>query len=80
MDTSPTEGEEVYLHIQVKGHPTPSLNWYHDGVVVRADYSREIDGDGGLLFPCIEVAHSGMHTYMHEHHVIVIPVYCPSLY
>ena len=80
MDITPVEGEEIYLHVQVKGHPTPSLIWYHDGVVVRADYSREIDGDGGLLFPCIEVAHSGMYTYMHEHHVIVISDYCPSLY
>ena len=34
MDTTHVEGEEVYLHVQVKGHPTPSLNWYHDGVVL----------------------------------------------
>ena len=89
MDTTPIEGEEVYLHVQVKGHPTPSLNWYHDDVVVRADYSREIDGDGSLLFPCIEVAHSGVYTYSYilcisidTMHVIVTvaSVYSSSLY
>ena len=72
MDTTHVEGEEVYLHVQVKGHPTPSLNWYHDGVVVRADYAREIDGDGGLLFPCIEVAHSGVYTYTYAYESICI--------
>ena len=49
----------VHLRVRVSGHPTPTINWYHDGVAVRADYSREIDEHGGLMFPSVEKDHSG---------------------
>ena len=57
---SVTEGEEVYLKVEVQGHPSPTLTWYHNGVVVRIDDDREIDKDGGILFPSIGKEHSGI--------------------
>ena len=53
----------VHLRVRVSGHPTPTINWYHDGVAVRADYSREIDEHGGLMFPSVEKDHSGNTLY-----------------
>ena len=58
-DIKSTEGEMVHLRVRVSGHPTPTINWYHDGVAVRADYSREIDEHGGLMFPSVKETHSG---------------------
>ena len=53
------EGEDVHLEANVEGHPKPALIWYHDGVVVVADYSIEVNEDGSLYFPCVENKHSG---------------------
>ncbi len=59
-DTHVTEGEEVYLRVKVRGHPPPSLTWYHDdGRKVTADYATELDEDGGLSFPSVETKHAG---------------------
>ena len=46
---SVTEGEQVYLEVEIKGHP-PTLTWYHNGVVARTDDHKEIDEKGGILF------------------------------
>ncbi|XP_064393625.1 uncharacterized protein LOC135341070 isoform X2 [Halichondria panicea] len=60
-DTHATEGEEVYLRVKVRGHPPPSLTWYHDGRKVTADYATELDQDGGVSFSSVEAKHAGVY-------------------
>ena len=53
------EGEEVVIKPKVGGHPPPSLTWYHDGRKVTADYATELDEEGGISFPSVEMKHAG---------------------
>ena len=57
----PTEGEGVRIEAKIEGHPPPTLVWYHNGEAVVTDYSIEIDEQGSLFFPSIELKHSGMY-------------------
>ena len=58
---SPIEGKGACIEAKVEGHPPPTLAWYHDGEVVVADYSIEINEQGSLFFPGIELKHSGVY-------------------
>ncbi|XP_064386146.1 uncharacterized protein LOC135334769 isoform X3 [Halichondria panicea] len=55
------EGEEVVIKPKVGGHPPPSLTWYHDGRKVTADYATELDEEGGISFPSVEMKHAGVY-------------------
>ena len=48
----------MLLRVKVTGVIHPKLVWYHDGVEVVEDYSRELAGDGSLSLPCSETKHS----------------------
>ena len=58
---SPLEGERVHVEAKVEGHPSPTLVWYYNEEAVVADYSIEIDEQGSLFFPGIELNHSGVY-------------------
>ena len=60
-DTRVQEGEGVVLKVEVTGVPHPKLTWYHDGVEVVPDYSRELAEDGTLTLPSAETKHSGVY-------------------
>ena len=60
-DTTVIEGEGVYFRIKVSGEPQPTVTWYHDGEPVIADYAREIESDGSLTIPSMELKHSGVY-------------------
>ena len=55
------EGEGVVFKVEVTGVPHPKLTWYHDGVEVVPDYSRELGKDGTLTMPSAETKHSGVY-------------------
>ncbi|CAI8024471.1 Receptor-type tyrosine-protein phosphatase alpha [Geodia barretti] len=55
------EGEGVMFRVGVTGVPHPKLTWYHDGVEVVPDYSRELAEDGTLSMPSAETNHSGVY-------------------
>ena len=55
------EGEGVMFRVRVTGAPKPKLTWYHDGVEVVADYSKELAEDGSLTMPSAEIKHSGVY-------------------
>ena len=55
------EGEGVLFRVRVTGAPKPKLTWYHDGVEVVADYSKELAEDGSLTMPSAETKHSGVY-------------------
>ena len=63
-DVTITEGEGVYFKIKVSGEPQPTVTWYHDGEPVRADYAHEIEADGSLAIPSMELKHSGVYKAM----------------
>ncbi|CAI8054765.1 Receptor-type tyrosine-protein phosphatase S, partial [Geodia barretti] len=60
-DTLVQEGEGVVLKVEVTGVPHPKLTWYHNGVEVVPDYSRELAEDGTLTLPSAETKHSGVY-------------------
>ena len=55
------EGERVAFGVRVTGTPDPKLIWYHNGVEVVPDYSRELAEDGTLSMPSAETKHSGVY-------------------
>ena len=55
------EGEGVLFHVKVTGVPHPNLTWYHNGVEVKADYSRDLTEDSSLSLPSSESKHSGVY-------------------
>ena len=60
-DTFVQEGEGVLFHVKVTGVPHPNLTWYHNGVEVKADYSRDLAEEGSLSLPSPESKHSGVY-------------------
>ncbi|CAI8028519.1 Receptor-type tyrosine-protein phosphatase alpha [Geodia barretti] len=58
------EGERVVFRVKVSGVPHPKLTWYHNGVEVAADYSRELGEDGTLSMPSAESKHSGVYKLL----------------
>ena len=60
-DTRVQEGEGVVFRVEVTGVPHPKLTWYHDGVEVVPDYSRELGEDGTLTLLSAETKHSGVY-------------------
>ena len=60
-DISATEGEGVYLKVKTSGVPQPTVTWYHNGEPVIADYAHEIEEDGSLVLPSMELKHSGVY-------------------
>ena len=58
---SPLEGEGVHIVMLIEGHPPPTLVWYCNEETVVTDYSIEIDEQGSLFFPSIELKHSGVY-------------------
>ena len=51
----------MLFHVKVTGVPHPNLTWYHNGVEVKADYSRDLTEDGSLSLPSSESKHSGVY-------------------
>ena len=51
----------MLFHVKVTGVPHPNLTWYHNGVEVKADYSRDLAEDGSLSLPSSESKHSGVY-------------------
>ena len=47
--------------VKVTGVPHPNLTWYHNGVEVKEDYSRDLSEDGSLIMPSAESKHSGVY-------------------
>jgi hypothetical protein len=60
-DAAVIEGEGLYFKIEVSGEPQPSVTWYHDGEPIWEDYAREIESDGSLTIPSVELKHSGVY-------------------
>ena len=60
-DTYVQEGEGVLFQVKVTGVPHPNLTWYHNGVEVKEDYSRDLSEDGSLIMPSAESKHSGVY-------------------
>ena len=60
-DTYIQEGEGVLFQVKVTGVPHPNLTWYHNGVEVKEDYSRDLSEDGSLIMPSAESKHSGVY-------------------
>ena len=60
------EGERVVFRVRVTGAPKPKLAWYHNGVEVVADYSKELAEDGSLTMPSAEIKHSGVYQLVAE--------------
>ena len=52
----------MVIKAKVRGHPPPTLTWYHDGKQVMTDYATELDENGGLTFPSVEAKHAGENT------------------
>ena len=63
-DKHAREGERVVLRVKVSGVPQPKLTWYHDGVEVTPDYSRDLAEDGTLSMPSSEAKHSGVYKLL----------------
>ena len=63
-DKHTMEGERVVFRVKVSGVPHPKLTWYHNGVEVVADYSRELGEDGTLSMPSSESKHSGVYKLL----------------
>ena len=59
-DLSAIEGKAVYL-IKVDGELHPSVTWYHNRVPIEEDYAHEIETDGSLVLPSVEIGHSGIY-------------------
>ena len=60
-DLSAIEGKAVYLIIKVKGELQPRVTWYHNGEPIEEDYAHEIEADGSLVLPSVEIGHSGIY-------------------
>ena len=60
-DKHAMEGERVVFRVRVTGSPQPKLTWYHDGVEVKADYSKELAEDGSFTMPSAETKLSGVY-------------------
>ena len=60
-DAEVMEGERVAFGVRVTGTPDPKLIWYHNGVEVVPDYSRELGEDGTLSMPSAEAKHGGVY-------------------
>ena len=56
-------GEQVVFHPKVTGNPEPTVAWYHDGAMVMADYSIELDERGKLTIVSVEQKHAGVYRY-----------------
>ena len=60
-DTNAIEGEGVCFNIVVSGKPNPSIAWYHNEDEVTSDYSMEVQKDGTLSIPSVELKHGGIY-------------------
>ena len=58
---SPLEGKEIRIEVNVKGYPPPKIVWYHNREPIATESSIEIDKQGYLFFPSIELKHSGVY-------------------
>ena len=58
------EGRQVLFKVKLKGTPTPSFNWYHNGEPVTDDYAHELRGDGSLLLVSVEEKHKGTYRFV----------------
>ena len=57
-----TEGESVFLHVEVTGAPKPTLVWYFEGKELRPDYSIDVaEEDGSVSIPSAETRHVGVY-------------------
>ena len=54
----------MFFRVVVRGHPQPSLTWYHDSTQLTADYSMEIQQDGSLSISSSELRHSGVYRLL----------------
>jgi hypothetical protein len=57
-------GREVTFKVSVKGDPSPTCTWYHNGVMVENDYAHEIDNGGSLYIPSVEETHKGTYRFV----------------
>ena len=63
-DVITEEGCQVLFKVRLKGSPTPSFNWYHNGEPVSDDYAHELRGDGSLLLVSVEEKHKGTYRFV----------------
>ena len=63
-DTCAVEGEGVFFKVVVRGNPPPALSWYQDDILLKADYSMEIQQDGSLSITSSELRHSGVYRLL----------------
>ena len=45
----------------VSGKPNPSITWFIDGDKLTSDYAIEIQGDGSISIPTVELKHGGIY-------------------
>ena len=63
-DMSATEGKAVCIVIKVSEEFQPTVTWYHNGEPIEEDYAHEIEADGSLVLPSVELNHSGIYKAM----------------
>ena len=61
IDLSAIEGKAVCLIIKVKGEFQPRVTWCHNGEPIEEDYAHELEADGSLVLPSVEIGHSGIY-------------------
>lgn len=59
---STEEGRQILLKVSVKGQPSPTFTWYHEGELVYDDYAHEVQEDGSLLIITVEERHKGTYN------------------
>lgn len=58
-DTYAIEGESLLLPVSVKGFPKPIIIWLFEGNEVTKENSVEIQLDGSLFIPVVQLKHTG---------------------
>ena len=60
-DTYAIEGEGLLLPVCMKGNPKPSITWLFEGTDLTLDSSVEVQQDGSLFIPYVQLKHTGLY-------------------
>ena len=54
----------MFFKVVVRGHPQPSVTWYHGDIQLTPDYSLELTQDGSLSITSTELKHNGVYKLL----------------
>ena len=60
-DMSTSEGKTICIVIKISEEFQSTVTWYHNGEPIEEDYAHEIEADGSLILPSVELHHSGVY-------------------